>query len=455
MIFSRYHPVADRLGYEVFILDITGMGRRRRIAAARSMIQNRYTGELKTARIRLFKNGPKDNSWICLVFQSKKKFRTCVFPTLYIVNRLKEFTGYAGFAGKNFVESVRMENGSAVSAIVAGRPSGRDATGELARLCPQGTVYGKIFRSETGFIAGRRKDLLKAPVGKPSLTDIVVAAVLIDCVSAAAVPVAGLCAARMHETLVREDMVQKQQLQQLGMLQKQYEVMMQEKLSSAHTLIPVLYNCVERDDRIDKMMITGSTFEIDVHTQNAKALCMRLENSGVAGQIKMNRRFINTGMSFSGDSVIYSGVIRTDITYPAQSQSTAEKTAFYSQKIEEEQSEKNTVQESDILKTVTRLRSVLNSCGCMENYLQYKQQNNDMEIEYSFNSNYTQFFKFLKSAEELQPPVGFTAVNVEKGTSKDEICVVVLIYTGLPAQEPVAVPDLAVSSPKKNFVFMR
>ncbi|MBQ8679931.1 MAG: hypothetical protein IJ530_09200 [Treponema sp.] len=382
-------PVANRLDYSVLVLTIPPLSPAKRKNAAVIQLSSLYPVSLEEKSIRLFKNGKKKNSWICIISPKSDEKQSLRSSTLYVINRCKHFSGRAAFISDNFAEIFDFENGTLISCNAISEKSGEKIT--------QAFLEKECVFTKSDILGGNDKKEILRKLFIAGLAVIVFITFSLNVISSYKKRLDEEARERNRIELENENKIKKQRqtAEKLSSLKQEYEEKLRTSSVNIYESFSVLYSCVGKSAKVESMSVEGSSFQTDIHSSDGAEVLSKFEQNQAVKSVRMSRSAREQGREF----VTYSGTLRRHALVIDEKISDEEKILIYENALKK-LAEKQDSSDENLSAYIQRLRSAIKESSCTEEYLQVSEANKRIQIECMMKGSASSAFSLLKSTSD-------------------------------------------------------
>lgn len=431
-------PLADRLNYSVIPITIPPLSVPKRKQAAIIQLSSLYPVSLDEKHIRIYRNGNRKNSWLCVITPLPDKDKNLRSSTLFVMRKCRSYSGNAAFVTERFTEIFEFENGELVSCTA----SSSEAVTEIK------TVF---HEDSTAF---KKSDILKTESKKAKIKKVLLASA--SCITFLILSwlATSIYTKNKLEVMKERERIEKENLRKITeqkknkaraeKLKEDYEKRIGQAPLNAYDSLSVLYSCTGKRTRIESMSIEGNEFSIDLHSPDGADILARFEQNHAVESIRMSRSAHEHGSEF----VTYSGTLRRHALTVDESLSDDEKAVVYEEAIKK-LSESEKPNEESLSAYIQKMRSLIKKTACTEEYMQLSEANKEILIECMLKGSASAMFSFLKDSAAI---LDFRSVRIRSAGSRSTVSMVVKVDTHIlyDDKDKSFLPENA-SAPEPNY----
>lgn len=418
----------------VFILCLKSKTPSKRKIEALENLRNYYPYDIQKESLIIKKN-KNNKSYICFVLKDKI-IDDVILTILYAKNHFKSFTGYIHFYIDDFVEIVQLENGNIEKVFYS----------DCVESC-DGKNIVKISKEEV-LKNYKSNDVYKINENQINQRRII----FVSLIFVFACFIILMCC-KNYFNQVHIEIENKKQLQEIEKqkqdlliknkkklveLENQYLKLQKNQFGNIYNYICILYSCIEKGSVIENLSIDKNNFSVDVTTRDALKILARFEEkTNVINEIKMNRTVVQDNKEF----VSYSGKFIKSILLPKENLSIEEKINFYQNRIEEIEKELGAMKIVLISEYAKNIRKRFHLNSCVEQYIQYRIDNNVAILECSIKSTSSSILKFfgdIQSKIDIEKSdirVYVKKIQIINSENRNNVQTTIQFWTGIEHKE--------------------
>lgn len=420
--------ILDSRKISVFIFSLKSKSFTNRIEEAIELLRTYYPYEVTKENIILKKNKGQ-RSYICIVFinnlkDEKEKF---ICTTVYAKNHFVKFTGfvYFEFCEDGYKEIVQMNNGN-VEKVIFSKVKETQENEKVIKVTKheilqsfkkrdviykdEKRMYGRkvIFIGFVFFIIILLTALLCKNYFNNLQTEIENKKQLIEIEK------------QKEEIKIKEE-------KRLGELQNEYSQLCENQFDNIYDYLCVLYSCIEKGSVIENLSIEKNNFSVDVTTTDAVKILKHFEEKSTSlSEVKMNRTVIQKNK----DYVSYTGKFVKNVLLPKEDISTNEKIEFYQNEIRTINQKKEKMKEKTVSEYAKMLRERFQKHFFVEQYIQYRTDNNIVVLECSLTSSSSNILSFLENNKD-----DISRIQIRNSEEVNKVQTVINFWTGIEHKE--------------------
>lgn len=214
--------------------------------------------------------------------------------------------------------------------------------------------------------------------------------------------------------------------EELKIKKEQYKEILNAEYYPVYPILEELYKCLIGKTTIENISISNDTFFVEVRTEDCVKVLRKFEESNNFTLVKMNK----TTIVDNNEIVTFSGKYQNSKEYPLDTLSIEEKIRFYDEKIKEAQTNNENEKDISISTYIEKIKYVLKTNLCKEEYIQTKGNLKDIEVECFFTASSTNLLNFIKQIQEIDNP-RFWIKEIRINNKAKSIQVIVSFASGI------------------------
>lgn len=214
--------------------------------------------------------------------------------------------------------------------------------------------------------------------------------------------------------------------EELKIKKEQYEEILNAEYYPVYPILEELYKCLIGKTTIENISISNDTFFVEVRTEDCVKVLRKFEESNNFTLVKMNK----TTIVDNNEIVTLSGKYQNSKEYPLDTLSIEEKIRFYDEKIKEAKTNNENEKDISISTYIEKIKYVLKTNLCKEEYIQTKGNLKDIEVECFFTASSTNLLNFIKQIQEIDNP-RFWIKEIRINNKANSIQVIVSFASGI------------------------
>lgn len=214
--------------------------------------------------------------------------------------------------------------------------------------------------------------------------------------------------------------------EELKIKKEQYEEILNAEYYPVYPILEELYKCLIGKTTIENISIANDTFFVEVKTEDCVKVLRKFEESNNFTLVKMNK----TTIVDNNEIVTFSGKYQNSKEYPIDTLSVEEKIRFYDEKIEKVKINSENEKDITISTYIEKIKYVLKTNLCKEEYIQTKGNLKDIEVECFFTASSTNLLNFIKQIQEIDNP-RFWIKEIRINNKANSIQVIVSFASGI------------------------
>ena len=367
---NKIYSVAHRSSYTLFILE--------KNQDVEEYLKYNYPQKINSQNYCVIKT---TNNKLCFVFKSKNDINEKINPTLYAVNRCKNYTGKVLLQNLEYNEVLEFEKGKLVKTYF-------DESKETNNVKVLNVSRYDASAKDIIYIQTPKQKIIKYVIFFLSF--------LLGCIIFAKIS-NYYVQAKLKEKQVQEKELKEQQellnkKKQLADkaqgLKNEYYDLIKAQYLDVYEIITIITRNLESNSKIENLSIERNTFEIDLYTKDSLKVLNNFETDPYISEIKMNRSIVDGSKEY----VVYSGIISQLGEIKNDDKTPEEQIAYYEKAIQDLKKDNELL----LSEYITQIRDLLNKTNCSELYISIKANGDYLIVELSVEANKTNLFQFLK-----------------------------------------------------------
>ncbi len=232
-----------------------------------------------------------------------------------------------------------------------------------------------------------------------------------------------------QERLELEELeLKKKKEEKLVLLQKEYETLQAAKYERIYPYIERIFLIMTNNSTIENLMIEGTSFSVEVTTNNAIELLENFENNPSFNYVKMNR----TTIKGNSETVIYTGIFSKVWKDIDENSSLDTKLNFYSTQIEDYKMRTERMNNIPLSEYISNIRNVLRKNSCKEEYIQLKGNEKSINVDFFIISTSQGILSFIEDIQENENNlIDIKQISIRNNENKNKIQTTICFDSGI------------------------
>jgi len=227
---------------------------------------------------------------------------------------------------------------------------------------------------------------------------------------------------------VENKKIKREKEERLSEVRKEYEKIERIRYAKVYPCIERIYSVLSPKSRIENLSMEKNSFNVEVRTDDAVRILENFEGSEAFGIVKMNRTNVENGT----ETVAYSGDFSSNEDSVDSSFSLESQLDFYSSKLEREKARSEKMKSVSLSEYIKNIRESLRKNGCSEQYIQVKESDGILDVEFFMVSSSRSLLEFLRNVQDKEDgPVDIKRIRIRNSLDKARVQTTVTFYTGI------------------------